>query len=564
MTPALTRSGLLVVGVGTACVFGGALVTAWPLVALGFSQLAAVLVLYVLFIPQCALLRRRQLEFAWWVPAAESAGGALLVDRPLTLHLLLRNHSPFRLAVSQLRIMASSAIELEGGDLATVLAPRRESRLRARAVPRSAGYWFFHGMSLSISDRSGAFAVQLYYPNLLCIKVFPPLAIARDTIPFRPRTGALHERAGQRVVRQRGLGTDLREIRDHVPGDPFKRIAWKATARSRRLMVREFESEIVTTHWLLLDISASMRSRRPGHGKLDYGLGLCAAYARLALEAGDRVGLITFDHRIYSQVNAGDGRPHLFAIIDRLMELHSIVDEDLTDLTDQELYGAVADYLAHQEGLAVQVPGRPPRRDDPVWAHLVEGPRGEVYDATAMVQAVTSLLKARRPSGASWWWNHVVAGHPWTAQLRLFCRLSGLEIPYRQSSTLMGKEGGMAEALGRASAPRHSQLIVLVSDLEELAEPRPVLDALRLAKRRHHGLVVVAPFAPGFLAAPEDEHGERVQQIFALRAERQRREAKRGVERLGVPVISAAPSDALQLLLRRLAQYRTARAGAAS
>lgn len=561
MTPALTRTGLLLVGVGAASVVAGALTAAWPLCALGFSQLSALLVLYVLFIPRCALLRRRQLELAWWVPAAESAGGALTADRALQLHLLLRNHSPYRLRIPQLRIMASSAVEIPGPDIATELPPSRESRLRVQAIPRSAGYWFFHGISVQICDRFGVYGVQLYYPNLLGIKVFPPLAAPRETIPFRPRTGAFHERVGTRVVRQRGLGTDLREIRDHTPGDPFKRIAWKATARLRKLMVREFESEIMTTHWLLLDISPSMRSQRAGRSKLDYGLALCASYARLALEAGDRVGLVTFDHRIYSQVAAGDGHPHLYAIIDRLMELHSIVDEDLTDLTDQELYGAVAEYLAHQEGLSVRVHGRPPRRDDPLWTHLVEGPKGELYDANAMVEAVSSLLKARRASGASWWWNRVMASHPWPAQLRLFCRLSGLEIPYRQSSALLGKEGGLADALGRASASRHSQLIVLVSDLEELVEPKPALDALRLAKQRHHGMVVVAPFGPAFLPQAEDAHDERVHQIFSLRAERLRRGVKREVERLGIPVLSAAPRDALQLLLRRVAQYRVARAG---
>jgi hypothetical protein len=117
------------------------------------------------------------------------------------------------------------------------------------------------------------------------IKVFPRLGVGRSPIPFRPRTGALHERAGQRTVRQVGLGSDLREIREHIPGDPFKRIAWKATARMRKLMVREFESEIVVTHWLLLDVSSTMRAGGPGRSKLDYGLSLCAGFSLLTLFA---------------------------------------------------------------------------------------------------------------------------------------------------------------------------------------------------------------------------------------------------------------------------------------
>jgi hypothetical protein len=245
------------------------------------------------------------------------------------------------------------------------------------------------------------------------------------------------------------------------------------------------------------------------------------------------------------------------------MELHSIVDEDLTDLTDQELYTAVAQYLVHQEGIDVRLPGLPPKRDHKLWSHIVEGARGEIYDANAMVEAVASLLKKRRPSGASWWWNRVLASTAWGAQLRLFCRLSGLEVPYRQSSTVIGKEHGMADAIQLAGSSRHSQFIVLVSDVEELAETRPVLDALRLAKLRHHSIVAVAPFAPAFVAPPSNEHEQRVQNVFALRAEQQRRTVRQSVESLGIPVISATPHDMLGPLLRRLGRLRIARSGVA-
>ena len=43
--------------------------------------------------------------------------------------------------------------------------------------------------------------------------------------------GALHEQVGLHHVRRRGLSGELREIREHTHGDPFKFIAWKATAR---------------------------------------------------------------------------------------------------------------------------------------------------------------------------------------------------------------------------------------------------------------------------------------------------------------------------------------------
>ena len=561
MNPSLTRSGLLSVCVSCAFVVAGAVMATWPLVALGTLALAAVLVLYLVFIPTSVLLRRRYLEFAWWVPASDTSGGALLAGRPMTLNLLFRNHTPLRLRLTGMRILASSAIELSQPVMSSVLSDRREVRLKTRATPGAAGYWFFHGIALEISDRFGLFALHVYYPNLMDIKVFPRLGVGRSPIPFRPRTGALHERVGQRTVRQVGLGSDLREIREHIPGDPFKRIAWKASARMRKLMVREFESEIVVTHWLLLDISSTMRAGGPGRSKLDYGLSLVAAFSRMALEAGDRVGLVTFDHRIYSQVKPSDGNPQLYRIIDRLMELHAVVDEDLTDLTDPELFAAVADYLAYQEGVDVQRRGRPPSRDDPVWTDLLIGPAGQLYSAEAMTRAVQRALSRRPPiAGSSWRWQ-VLASSRFTAQLRRFCRLCGLEVPYRQHSFLAGKERGMGEALSRAAAARHSQMIVLITDLEEMEELPTVLDTLRLARSRGHSLTVVAPFAPAFMEPTEDPHARRVQNIYSMRAQRQRRVVQQSIEKLGIPVLSASPLDALTVLMRRLAQLRLLRAG---
>lgn len=119
----------------------------------------------------------------------------------------------------------------------------------------------------------------------------------------------------------------------------------------------------------------------------------------------------------------------------------------------------------------------------------------------------------------------------------------------------------MAEALQKSGASRSSQFIVLVSDLEEINEDRMVLDALRLARKRGHGIVVVAPSAPRFFPEADSDHGRRVAAIFSARARRKRTALASRIEGLGVPVLAAGPRDALPLILRRLARYRALRSG---
>jgi len=111
------------------------------------------------------------------VPAGETSGGALLADRPLSLHLLLRNHAPMRLALPRMRIFCSSAVEVDEQPMSAIVPARREVQFEVKATPRSAGYWFFHGMSLEVTDRLGFYAMHVYYPNLMGIKVFPRLGV---------------------------------------------------------------------------------------------------------------------------------------------------------------------------------------------------------------------------------------------------------------------------------------------------------------------------------------------------------------------------------------------------
>jgi uncharacterized protein (DUF58 family) len=49
--------------------------------------------------------------------------------------------------------------------------------------------------------------------------------------------------AGRTASNKRGSGQDLLAMRDYQPNDDMRRVDWKATARSRHLMVREFFAE---------------------------------------------------------------------------------------------------------------------------------------------------------------------------------------------------------------------------------------------------------------------------------------------------------------------------------
>ncbi|MFH2009009.1 MAG: DUF58 domain-containing protein [bacterium] len=562
MRPSLTTGGKSVLATAGFFLLGGVIVRSWPLVSLGGVALCMLLAAMVLFYPRTILLGRRKLEVAWWIPPSETAGGALLVGNPFGLQLFVRNRSPYNLGRAEIDVLHSEPLQMLTPNPATLIRRGAEVELKLQARSLSAGHWFFYGVTLRLVGPLGLYQVIAYYPLPLTTRIFPRFAPIRASVPHRPRTGTPHERSGRHPLKLRGLGGDLREIRDHQHGDPFKSIAWKATARTGKLMVREYESEIMITHFVVLDISWSMRAGDFGASKLDYGIDLAASFSRWAIEAGDRVGLVTFDSRVYSKLKPSDGRPHLAKIVDRLMELRNIVDEDLTNLTQGELVRAVAEFMLYQDGVNVRV-GTAPPPDSELWERIVADPLGNLYDWKAMSHWVDKYLD-RQQAGrhATRWWRRVVAASPQLGNLRRFCQLRGINLPYRSGDDVHGsKDAGLADAVAQASLSRGSQFILLISDLEGITVDGGIMKALAMARKKHHHPVLIVPNTPLFGPRPVNVESRAVADILRADEERRTKRLRREVEKLGIPVLRASPDDALMLLLSRLARLRRLRAG---
>jgi uncharacterized protein (DUF58 family) len=537
--PSLTRRGQAWALGAALLLLTGAAAGSWRVAALGVAQLAALIAFYVGFFPTSVLIWRRHLELLWRVERGQNGAG-FFAGRPFGLTVTLRNRAPRPLGRARLRPFASSALTPPTA-LTMQLGAAHEATATTEVLAQRAGFWFLHGAAVEIQDTLGLCTVEAYFPSPLAVKILPRPSLRLQPPAERPQAGAPHDRLGLHALRHRGLGGDLRELREHAPGDPFKQIAWKATARTGRLMVRELDTETLMTHWLLVDVAGTMREGRPGMARLDLAVDVAAAYARGALEAGDRVGLITFDGRIVGEARANDGAVHRLRIVERLTEAMSVVDEDLTELTDSELVATVARYLLLQEGMDARLRKAPPI-DDPAWSEVAASPSGELYDLRVVQSAVTAALaRAKLPA---------TGGE--LLRLRAFCRLRGIELPYRRSAEAGRRARGLAAALERAAAARGTQRIVVLSDLHGLEDLGPVPRALRLVRRRGHHLTVAVPQARIVPASDAGAPAEAqlAAEIFGWHERRRERAAERRLMARGVRVVPISAENAAALLTR--------------
>ncbi|MEP6866287.1 MAG: DUF58 domain-containing protein [Deltaproteobacteria bacterium] len=549
MIPRLASRGKLVLGTALLFLIVGALRGTPPLVALAGAVLTLLLALYLAFYPTAILLRRKKIELSWWVPPGDQPGGALGVDRPFQLHLAFRNHGSRLLRILSTNILSATGLEIDERPSATVKRGQ-QVEITTTVKPVTAGYHVLHGAALTFGDVLGLFDIEAFFPNPIAVKVFPRTMALRAQ-PVRSLGGALHEQVGLHSVKRRGLSGELREIREHSHGDPFKFIAWKATARRQQLMVRELENEIVTTHTLLVDVGSGMRQGPLGRAPLDWACDAAAAIGRTAIGNSDRIGLVAFDTRPLVELQPDTGHHHYLQIVDRLLDTRSVVDADLTDVTSGELVALVARYLAHQEAIDVRIRVAPPL-DDARWMQIQAGPDGQLYDVAATGRLCKRLVDVMlgKDDKHTLKAPTVVDDDLQLRPLRVFCRLRGIELPYRATWEHGRRAAGFAAAVERAVANGKPDVAVIISDLAGFAEDDTrTKRALARLRRSAGSVIAIVPSPQGFLPIATSAHGRRIRELMVRDQQATMEPGRRLLLRHGVRVIEGAPGASLDQLL---------------
>jgi len=109
---------------------------------------------------------------------------------------------------------------------------------------------------------------------------------------------------GVRKKRRRGEGSEFQQLREYRPGDAMRQIDWRATARTRKLISREYQDERDQSVIFLLDCGRRMRAQDGPLAHFDEALNAVLLLAYVALRKGDAVGVGTFggDERWFSPV----------------------------------------------------------------------------------------------------------------------------------------------------------------------------------------------------------------------------------------------------------------------
>jgi uncharacterized protein (DUF58 family) len=189
-------------------------------------------------------------------------------------------------------------------------------RVRCPAV---AGPARFEGLRAQLADLQGFFVDVRFVPAVVVYRVLPVLADDRGHAATSKRHNLLPP-PGIHRLRRPGSGSELLDLRDYLPGDPPKTIAWKVSARRDRLITKEFESEVPLRCTLFVDTSNSVRVGPAGKNALARLLHISGAVAQANAAARDLTGLCLFDDNSLSLLRPARTARHLAQVMSRLAD----------------------------------------------------------------------------------------------------------------------------------------------------------------------------------------------------------------------------------------------------
>ena len=459
-----------------------------------------------------------------------------------------------------------TVVEQTDGDSGThvCVGQQKSVTLSYRMRPRLPGRVRFSGLRIVMQDLQGLFFAERFISLPASYRVLPLAIDVGAALAVRKQSNVMPP-PGIHTVQRPGVGSELLEIRDYVPGDAPRSIAWKVSARRDGLMTKQFETEVPVRCQLFVDMSRAVRLGYPGVCQGSRLVSLAATIGSCLTSQRDPVGLSVFDSHRVRIMRASASRRSVIQKMDQLChELDRVVEP--VDVPSEQLMRTAWDVarirypqaaLQSEQMLSGWLPARRVWKMRVRMAALLCNHYG--LDELSMGELVDN------DRVMSFWLQRFCAEHgaPWTGSL------------FDADGGYLFDDHAKIEQLSRliqraASMGRDNELFVVLAELTDTEyDLTSLMYAIKFARARQHRVAVVVAW-PDRLPIPQSVLpldrvlGEPTGRTEYLMERRQKENAfvqlKAAMGKLRVPVVAAADDAVTTLILNQLEIVRSGRA----
>lgn len=234
-------------------------------------------------------------------------------QKTFPVDLLIKEEVPFQF---QLRDI-SFAVHLDQS---------QEKSIDYQLTPTERGEYNFGSTNLLVRSKLGLAGkrekfgaketIIPVYPSFLKMHQYEILAISNKLT-----------QVGIKRIRKIGAQSEFDHIRDYVNGDNYKKINWKASAKSSKLKINSYQDERAQNVYNIIDMGRNMKMSFDGLSLLDYAINASLIISDTALRKHDKAGLITYNTKINTFFQAERKNDTLTKILEHLYKQDTFYQE---------------------------------------------------------------------------------------------------------------------------------------------------------------------------------------------------------------------------------------------
>lgn len=188
----------------------------------------------------------------------------------------------------------------------TALQPGQHKLINYLLRPVKRGEYEFGGIRVYIVSPIGLIRRRYNFEQAETLPVYPSFLQMRkyELMAISNRINEI----GIKKIRRLGHSLEFEQVKNYVPGDDYRTINWKATARQGNLMTNNYTEEKSQHVYCVIDKSRAMKMPFDGLSLMDYAINASLVLSNVALLKEDKAGIITIAEKLGSVLPA-DRRP---------------------------------------------------------------------------------------------------------------------------------------------------------------------------------------------------------------------------------------------------------------
>ncbi len=291
----------------------------------------------------CACHLQAYLSVRWLRVERVVPPSAQVGDR-VTVQITLWSEKPIRRPLVAVADALPAGLPVADRSPSLPIAPSHDEPVRTqyRFRPLKRGRFRWSGLIVEGTDVLGLVTRGKEYPTAPTEMIVLPRPIPCSIeLPMAGGWGVSEAESGQ----TRGAGIEPRGIREYRAGDPLRHVHWRSTARTGKVVVKEFEAGSQATVALLIDRQKGHDVGKGAETSLEIMVGHAAFLVETLLRQGVRVLLPQIDPESPSHANVQERTVEAMRALALLdAEQGASISEELSEII---LPGGSVAYVFH-------------------------------------------------------------------------------------------------------------------------------------------------------------------------------------------------------------------------